>query len=161
MEIALVLARMAAGGYFVWSASTKLGKTQKFWSEIMGYKLTGARTSGVLASVIIPVQFIAGLYFSAGISPFATGVALLALLLVFTAAMSVSLARKTGNNCGCGGKEEKVRPILIVRNAALSALVVGGMFSSTPTYPGEPVVLAAGAIVAAVIAVGSYRQLAR
>ena len=43
MVVALVISRMLAGAYFVWAGSAKLGRTQTFWSEIMGYGIVGPR----------------------------------------------------------------------------------------------------------------------
>jgi hypothetical protein len=159
MVVALVISRMLAGAYFVWAGSAKLGRTQTFWSEIMGYGIVGPRAAGILASVIIPVEFICGLFFAAGVSPVLTGSGLLALLVLFTLAMSISLVRNTGNDCGCGAGAEKVRPVLIVRNAVLAVLVIGGMLPPAPSYPGELIVLAVGTAAGVVIAVGSHRQL--
>jgi hypothetical protein len=159
MEVAFVVSRMLAGAYFVWAGSAKLGRTQTFWSEIMGYRMVGPRAAGVLASVIIPVEFICGLFFAAGVSPVLTGSGLLVLVVLFTLAISISLVRKMGNDCGCGAGVGKVRPVLVVRNAVVAVLVVAGMLSPAPAYPGELIVLAMGTLAGLVIAVGSHRQL--
>ncbi|KHK99419.1 hypothetical protein LK09_01785 [Microbacterium mangrovi] len=159
MEVILIAARMLGGGYFVWAGSAKMSKSRQFWSEIMGYKIVGSGTSAVLASVLPPVEFICGLMFAAGVAPTLTGIALLLLLLVFSGAIVVCLVRRTGNDCGCGSTGTKVTPMLLVRNAILAGLIVAGTFSTSPTYPGEFIVLAAGAIVAAIIAVALHQQV--
>lgn len=161
MAVILIAARMLGGGYFVWAGSAKMSKSRQFWSEIMGYKIVGTRQSAVLATVLPPVEFICGLMFAAGVAPTITGIGLLLLLLVFSGAILVSLVRKTGNDCGCGSNGTKVTPRLLVRNLILAGLIAAGIFSKTPTYPREFIVLAAGAIVAAIIAVALHQKVTK
>ena len=161
MAVVLIAARMLGGGYFVWAGSAKMSRSRQFWSEIMGYKVVGSRTSAVLASVLPPVEFICGLMFAAGVAPTVTGIVLLFLLLVFSGAIVVSLVRRTGNDCGCGSGGTKVSPVLLVRNLTIAGLIVAGIFSTSPTYPGEFIVLAMGAIVAAILAVALHQQVSK
>ncbi|WP_144444045.1 MauE/DoxX family redox-associated membrane protein [Clavibacter michiganensis] len=99
----LVIARMCAGGFFVWTGSAKLSRSRHFWSQIMGYKIVGPRQARLLAAALPPVEFVAGLFFAAGLWPAVTGCVLLLLLAAFTAAIASSLLRGLENDCGCAG----------------------------------------------------------
>lgn len=80
VDAVLILARMLAGGFFVWSGSSKLGHSRKFWSQIMDYRITGARTSRILAATLPPLEFLGGLFFAAGVHPRGVGYFLLLML---------------------------------------------------------------------------------
>ncbi len=159
-QTALIIARMLGGGFFVWVGSAKLGHARSFWSEVMGYEIVGPRLGRVLASAIVPIEFVCGLLFAAGVYPILNGAFLLILLATFSVAMVISLVRKTGNNCGCGVASSRVRPALLGRNAILAALITAGIFSPVPEYKGAPIVLLVAVLILFALALGSYRRLA-
>ncbi len=156
----LVIARMCAGGFFVWTGSAKLSRSRHFWSQIMGYKIVGPRQARLLAAALPPVEFVAGLFFAAGLWPAVTGCVLLLLLAAFTAAIASSLLRGLENDCGCAGSD-RVSPLLIVRNVMLPSLAVAGMSSAAPAYSGEIIVVACGCLLVVVISSNSYRAIGR
>ena len=160
LSLASTLSRLVSGGYFVWTGSGKLGRMPAFWSEIMAYGITSAPQSRLLAAAIPPAEFVIGLFFAAGLLPKVTGPCLLALLLIFTIALSVSLVRHTGNDCGCGATPSPVRPRLLLRNAALASMIAVGLLAPPQHYPAAVVVAALGAAVIAVMAVANYRRFA-
>jgi|GEM_PF-7120001 len=155
------VARFAAGAYFVWSGSSKLGAPATFWRQVMDYRIVGPRSSRAIAAGVPPAEFIAGLFFAAGVLPIAMGIALLCLLAVFTVAIISSLSRRLDNECGCGAGTARVSPWLVVRNVGLATLVVAGFFSTPPTYVGLWFVAAAGAATAVAITVVRFKVLSR
>jgi putative oxidoreductase len=159
MDVLMVLARFLAGGYFIWAGTSKLGNPSAFWSQIMGYNMASARQSRFLASVLPALEATTGLFFASGLYPFSTGAILLAMLVVFSIAISVSLARGMENDCGCGSRSSKVRPILLVRNLGLAGLVAVGMFSHVPPYIGAVVIAGIGLALIVGSSVTNYRRL--
>ena len=127
----------------------------------MGYQITGPWQSRVLAAVFPPLEFVTGLFFAAGLVPFVTGPVLLGMLVVFSIAIIVSLARKTDNDCGCSSSQTKVSPVLLARNAVLAALVVAGLFSNVPTYEGAIVIVPLGGLLVLTLAIFNYRALGK
>ncbi|WP_169795537.1 MauE/DoxX family redox-associated membrane protein [Arthrobacter woluwensis] len=157
----LTVCRFLVGGFFVWSGSSKFGNPAMFWSQIMGYQITGAGVSRVLAAVIPPLEFMCGLFFASGMLPLVPGIILLILLGVFCIAITVSLVRKADNDCGCGPKSSKVSPLHLVRNALLAALVVAGLFSPPLHYVGDYVVASCGALIIIGASIYRWRMLNR
>ena len=159
MLTVLELSRLLAGGYFVWTGSSKVGRPAVFWNQIMGYRLSGPRVSGVLASVIPPLELIGGLFFAAGIYPLGSGVVLGVLLILFSTAMAASLLRRLENDCGCGQSPSPVRPALFVRNLGLGVLIAMGIYSAAPDSRSNWIVAVAGALVVVIAFAAAYRTL--
>lgn len=161
MDELLTVCRFLAGGYFIWSGSSKMRSISEFWSQIMGYKITGAKNSRILAALLPPSEFVIGLLFAAGFLQLYTGILLLFMLSIFTVAILISLIRKTGNECGCSSSKGKVTPILLVRNGALAVLAVAGIMSSANEYIGVPFVAGCGVLIIFVISVNNFRSLGK
>lgn len=157
----LTVSRFAVGGLFVWFASMKLGDPTVFWRQVMAYRILGARGSRAFASFVPPLEFIFGLFFASGVLPLASGGVLVSLLAIFSAALVSSLVRNLENECGCGTNRTRVRPILLLRNAAIAAALVGGMFSPPVEYPGELPILGIGGLLIVVIAANRFKTLGK
>ncbi|MCU1422458.1 MAG: hypothetical protein JWN36_2109 [Microbacteriaceae bacterium] len=152
-------ARFLAGGYFIWTGSSKLGRSAQFWDAIMGYRLIGPRLSAVIASVVPPLEFVLGLFFAAGVYPRPSGAVLAVMLSAFTVAIAISLVRRTDNDCGCGPRRDRVRPVLLIRNLVLGALIALGFLAAQPEQLGGPSVAIGGLTLAAIASIISYRKL--
>lgn len=156
-----LLARFISGGYFIWTGSAKLNKTRLFWSQIMDYDIVGARLSRLIASVLPPLEFVAGLFYAAGLYSAIIGLILLVLLLAFTGAVISALVRKKENDCGCASNDRQVSPVLILRNAILAGLVAAGVFSASPNYLGSIIVMTIGAATVLIFTSVAYRSLGK
>lgn len=159
MEVVFVVLRMAAGGFFVWSGVMKMSAAGRFWRQATDYEILGARSSRFLASFVPPFEFLVGLLFAAGFYPKVLGGSLITLVIVFSVAMLIVMARGKVADCGCGGAESQIRPALIIRNALVVGAIVCGMFSPVQDHVGAPVVTGLVVIAGILIAVSIYRSI--
>lgn len=155
MVLLTTLFRFAVGCYFVKAGSDKMGRPSAFWKAIMGYKLVGPKTSRYMASLIPTLEFFAGLMLAANILPLFFVSIVLALLLVFSAAIVWAFSRGVSTDCGCGGADGTLSPWLVVRNTVLGIMLVpvlvGGMDSPASEDQVVSVVSLAAVIVIAVL----------
>jgi uncharacterized membrane protein len=162
VDIVADIARLIGGGFFIWSGTSKFGRIADFWTQVMGYRLTSAIKSRLIASYLPPAEFVLGMLFATGYLTLVSGFILLFLLLGFSIAISSVLIRKIETDCGCAGAgRQKVRPILLTRNLGIAAIVVLGMFTSGPVGITNLVIGLSGALLIAILGTASYRVLGK
>lgn len=154
------LARVVVGGYFIHSGSKKLASHPSlFWSKVMAYPFMGVRSARWIASFLPPLEFIAGLLLAAGLAPLIFGTVISGLLVAFSVAIAVSLARGGKHDCGCGGSSKPLSPLMLGRNALLLAVTFIGMTGSTYQYPGQWIILVAALLVLCVTGGSRMKKL--
>lgn len=92
---------------FLAAAASKVGAPRSFVSTVAGYGLVPRRASVVVAAAVVAVELFVAASFLGGFATRASAVAALATLVVFAAAVGLSLARGREIPCGCFGAESE------------------------------------------------------
>lgn len=146
------LAWFFSGCYFIHSGATKLGSPTPLWAAIMPYRITGLRTSRLLAAALPPIEFSCGLLLASRTFPAGSAAILIGLLIIFSAGMVVTLIRgQASSDGGCGPRPSPVSPALVLRNLILIAALAPGVVADHPPPRMDQVIATA---VVAIIAVG-------
>nr|WP_243896815.1 MauE/DoxX family redox-associated membrane protein [Actinomyces bowdenii] len=140
------------GCYFVYAGASKLGSPTPLWVAIMSYRITGLRSSRLLAATIPPIEFFCGLLLASQTFPAGSASILIGLLTIFSAGMVVTILRgEAPSDCGCGPRPSPVSPALVLRNLILIAALAPGVVADHPPPRMDQVIATA---VVAIIAVG-------
>lgn len=104
-----VRAQIALGAVFVAAALPKLADPPAFAKAIWNYQLFPAWSIHPAALVLPWLEVICGLALCLGLWTRAAAIWLGSLLLAFTLALSINLARNHPVDCGCFRTDERVR----------------------------------------------------
>lgn len=140
MSIALLGARLLLGVVFLIAAVAKLRDRAAFRQSVVAFGFPAALAGA--ASVLIPIiEIVVAILIIRAPSAGVGALASLLLLLVFTAAIAINLARGRTPSCSCFGTaaSEPIGPATVVRNLALAAcalfVVVAGEGTSLTGFP--------------------------
>jgi len=124
LSIGLVL-RLLLGSVFLVAAADKFGPNGVHLQRtVLGYDLLSPRLARWLAAALPPVETVCGLLLLSGFcSEFAVAAAI-ALLGLFTLALTVSVMRGHAHPCGCAQSLEPIRWRMVLRNLCLIAVAV-------------------------------------
>lgn len=95
------LCRLTLGGLFIYASIHKIAQPQEFAKIIYNYRLFPEFSIYISAAVVPWLELTAGLFLIIGIFTRASAAMLSTLLLLFTIAISINLARGLDFNCGC------------------------------------------------------------
>lgn len=140
MSIALLGARLLLAAVFLMAAAGKLRDRAGFQKSVVAFGFPAALAGA--ASVLIPIiEIVVAILIIRAPSAWVGSIASLVLLLVFTAAIAINLARGRTPACSCFGTtaSEPIGPATLVRNLALAAcalfVVVAGEGTSLSGLP--------------------------
>ncbi|MGH2443737.1 MAG: MauE/DoxX family redox-associated membrane protein [Chloroflexota bacterium] len=124
-DVEELAARLILGTVLLVSGSGKLFSSTSLADGIMEYKLLSRAHARALARLLPPAELILAVACLAGIALPLAASFVAGLLLVFTAAIGVNLARGRRFDCHCfAGSRGAIGPSLIARNVALIALAI-------------------------------------
>ena len=105
MKQAMLVLRLALAALFVWAGAAKLADPIAFSEEIANYRLM-AGLAPVIAATLPAIEIVAGLALAFAPAAWRAGAALLvlAMLIVFTGAVTAAWLRGIDVRCGCFGK---------------------------------------------------------
>ncbi|MFN8179116.1 MAG: MauE/DoxX family redox-associated membrane protein [bacterium] len=124
----VTLLRVALGVLFIVAAWPKLVDPRGFSDAINHYRLLPVPLERVAALVLPALELVVGISLIVGILDAGASALALLMLVVFTAAVGVALARGLDITCGCfetDGKGPKVGLQKILENVAMLAVSVG------------------------------------
>jgi uncharacterized membrane protein YphA (DoxX/SURF4 family) len=121
--------RMIAGGVLVAAGLAKLRiGPRSFARVILDYRIIPSALAIPLARALPALELLSGAALLAGVFVRPAALAGAALLVVFSSAVAVALARGQRNDCGCGLSTGAYRAVvsrrLIFRNTFLTALLL-------------------------------------
>src|SRR5262245_38167170 len=120
--------RLALGWIFLRAGSVKLADLRDFRLAVDNYRIVPAALVGVTAVAVPAIEVAAGLLLLLGVLPAVVGALTAALLVAFSLAVAVNLARGREFDCGChgGGAPRRIsrRHVLVNLLLALAALAV-------------------------------------
>jgi putative oxidoreductase len=158
----VALLRIGLGILFVAAAWPKLQDPAGFARAVSHYHLLGETASRVLALVLPALELLIGVCLILGVAHAGASLLALALLVVFTGAVAIALARGLDISCGCFDTEggQKVGLAKLAENVGLVAaalLVLAGdrSFLALTSLRGRPT--PRGAVAAETDPAGSDR----
>ena len=98
--LALVF-RLYIGGLFIYASMSKINYAAEFAESIANYQLVPFWAVNLMAVTLPWAELLCGLLLIIGVRAKAGAASLAALLVIFSAAISVSLLRGTPFGCGC------------------------------------------------------------
>lgn len=117
----VTLLRVALGAAFLMAAWPKLQDPEAFARSISNYHLLPEAAGRVLALVLPPLELLVGICLVLGLLDAGAAVLTVGMLVVFTSAIGIAVARGLDISCGCfdtdGGT--KVGVAKLVENAGL------------------------------------------
>ena len=130
MALALLITRLLLALLFAVAALTKLADRPGTKRAVVGFGVAESLADGVALAVPVAELVVAALLIPGALAWWG-GLGALALLLAFSAAIAINLARGNAPDCHCFGQlhSEPVSPWTLVRNgvlAAIASFVVGG-----------------------------------
>jgi len=119
----VALLRVGLGALFVAAAWPKLNDPAGFAEAVSHYHLLGDTAGRVLALVLPAVELLAGLGLILGVVHHGASLLVFAMMVMFTGAVGIALARGLDISCGCFDTEggTKVGWAKIGENLALTA----------------------------------------
>lgn len=99
----LLIMRLCLAGAFIRAGAVKLTDLKEFRLAIANYKILPAGLVGSATAAVPAVEVTAGLLLLLGVFPAEVAAVLAALLVCFSVAIAVNLARGRVFDCGCGG----------------------------------------------------------
>lgn len=130
-----VITRLVVGGIFVYASLDKVTHPEAFARIVFNYHLVPASLINISALILPMVELVAGVLLILGVWPRSAGLILVALCVVFLAALSVNWIRGVSLECGCFSVSSKVKGTigsLILRDVALLAAAVQTTFLARP-----------------------------
>lgn len=129
MDEVAVAFRFGLGTIFLLSGIAKLSNLRAFGEVVRDYRVVPAMFSRAVTFAIPSIEVVLGVSLLVGIRERMAAYAVAVLLLVFSVAMAVNLARGRRISCGCLGtvSRKEISLFAITRNIALlsCALAVG------------------------------------
>jgi putative oxidoreductase len=122
------LCQLAIGIIFVASALAKIIDIATFAHQVHNYRLAPGWSENLLAMVLPWVELLTGLALLVGVRPRAGAWLATALLLVFTVAVGLAMARGLDFQCGCFGTADATRigGVKLAENLGMLVLAVVG-----------------------------------
>ncbi|MBX3737153.1 MAG: hypothetical protein KF715_10715 [Candidatus Didemnitutus sp.] len=115
---------VSLGLLFVSAAATKLGSPAAFAKAITGYRIVSYPLATVLALYLPALEFVCGVAVLFSRTRLSALCLMGAMLLVFTAALAIALARGVDISCGCFGSETPASlGVSLLRDCVLLALI--------------------------------------
>lgn len=131
----MLAARLLLGCLFIMTGLSKLRNPSSFGDAITEYKLLSDRLSHVLAYILPLAELALGLCCLLGLLLPVVTMAIILLLLVFTAAVAINLIQGRRIRCHCfGGSSTQISPLVIGRNVALLAIAAFLLVTSTAAF---------------------------
>jgi uncharacterized membrane protein YphA (DoxX/SURF4 family) len=130
-------ASVAIGLIFVTAGAQKLRHRAVLPGVIAHYRILPEAAVGPVAALLPVLEIGTGVALVAGIVPLAA-VAGIVLLLLFTGAMAVNIARGRSHiDCGCGDAtlRQSLSPALVMRNLLLAGLLLPRLLPAEPQSP--------------------------
>jgi hypothetical protein len=126
MDEAILLFRFGLGTVFFLSGLAKLLNLEEFGHVVRDYRLAPDVMTRPIAFLLPPVETILGFCLLLGIRERAASLGIAFLLLIFSVAMAVNLARGRKVSCGCLGTlaREEISVLAIARNVAFLGCAV-------------------------------------
>jgi uncharacterized membrane protein YphA (DoxX/SURF4 family) len=157
--------RLALAAVFAAAAAHKLRDRQGFRAALAGYALAPARAEAAAAGLLPALELLAAAALITPATAPAGAVLAGALLLVYTGAVAVSLARgRRAIACGCGGPagDRTLGADLLARNAVLVAAALACAAEPAPRalHGLDAVTIAAGAAALALVYAAAETALA-
>jgi uncharacterized membrane protein YphA (DoxX/SURF4 family) len=132
----LLSARLVLGVIFLLAGLSKIASPSAFTDDVMEYQLVSGSLAKIVAYSLPPLELILAALCIAGIIlPLTASIAIL-LLLVFTIAIALNLARGRQFSCHCFGSSNAtstIGPATILRNLFLIAIALFLAISSFTT----------------------------
>lgn len=100
-DLALLLARLVAGGTYVYASLGKIADPAAFAQAIANYRLLPAPAEGLLAATLPWVEALAGLLLLVGALSAGSALVLAGLSALFAGAVASALIRGLDVSCGC------------------------------------------------------------
>lgn len=95
--------RLVLGGVFVWAGTTKLVQPSSFVETVAAFAILPVDWIAPFALSVIWIELIAGGLLLLDIWPRSNALVVLALLVVFSAALGINMYRGNDVACGCFG----------------------------------------------------------
>jgi uncharacterized membrane protein YphA (DoxX/SURF4 family) len=131
MELVAVGCRFVLGVVFLLAGLAKLPRLRDFEATVGGYGLLPTRWVPTVARSIPTVELVIGALLLAGFETRWVALATASVLVVFSAAVVVNLARGRELDCGCFavGAPRRIGWLLVARNIVLVALSIVAVVS--------------------------------
>lgn len=125
----VVALRVLLGLVFVYSAADKVADPARFAIAVRGYEIMPLPLTNVFALALAWAELAAGLLLVFGIYARQAAAAVLLLLVMFIAAIGITVVRGMVIDCGCFSNEGGAQTgyLLIIRNIFLGAAAVAVM----------------------------------
>lgn len=121
-------AQIAVGMLLSWAALAKLGDISSLARDIHNFRVLPRAAENLVAMVLPWIELTAAASLVLGIRPRAGAIAATGLMLVFTAAVALAVARGLNIDCGCFGTAGATRTggAKLAENLGMLALAVVG-----------------------------------
>ena len=118
------LCQVAIGLVFAAAALTKLGDLGRFAQDVHNFRLVPVAAENVVAMTLPWVELVAALALLLGVRARAGAVVATGLLVLFTVAVGLAIARGLDIQCGCFGTADASRVGLfkVIENVGLTAV---------------------------------------
>jgi uncharacterized membrane protein YphA (DoxX/SURF4 family) len=122
-RVLTTLLRVALGAIFLMAALPKLRDPEAFALSISNYRMLPVFAERVLALVLPPLEALVGVCLILGVLDAGASAIVLALMVIFTAAVGSALARGLDISCGCFDTKagEKIALGKLAENLALTS----------------------------------------
>lgn len=115
----LFFCRIALGFLFIYAGAEKISDPSGFSTSISNYKLLPVYMVNFFAITMPWIEIVAGILLVFGISVKENAFIINAMLIVFIAAISISLARGLSIDCGCFGKGNQIGIQKLIENSLM------------------------------------------
>ena len=134
-----LLARLIIGIFFIVVATGKIADPLHFSGEINNYDLLPDKIINIMAIALPWLELVSGLLLIFGVRIKANSALLIAMLFVFTLAVSIAIMQGLDINCGCYSavEERKVGWSKVAENIGLIILGVIAFFNEAKRFAFE------------------------
>jgi putative oxidoreductase len=134
-----LLARLIIGIFFIVVATGKIADPLHFSNEINNYDLLPDKIINIMAIALPWLELVSGLLLIFGVKIKANSMLLIAMLFVFTVAVSIAILQGLDINCGCYSaiEERKVGWSKVAENIGLMVLGVIAFFNEARRFAFE------------------------
>lgn len=124
----ILIVRLVVGGVFLYASVTKILKPYHFAAAVQAYQLLPSSLVGI-ATVFIPwMEAVAAAALILNWKPRSALVVLSVLMVVFLAAIAITMARGLDIDCGCGLLVERPVGWLALLEDAVLLLLLSGLY---------------------------------
>ncbi|MGH2444090.1 MAG: MauE/DoxX family redox-associated membrane protein [Chloroflexota bacterium] len=135
--MAVLAVRLVIGAMFLVSGAMKVGVPSAFTDGIMRYDLLTRSQARIVAHVLPPTELAVGALYLSGLQLVLASAVSIALLLSFTGAIVMNLARGRRFPCNCfGASHASIGPVSVLRNVLLLAAAVFVLVGSVQPIAG-------------------------